>query len=410
MGATWTAGRHGSALSFNGTNARVDLPALGTFYKTGFTLEAWVNRSEDEQGRRHRRYLGLAAERRADAVGRPHRRPSPSDVQRRPLQLPRLGTGARHRPVAVPQCHVRRHDRQVLRQRDAGRHEEDHRQRRRLEQLAHRSVRRHSLRVLQGSHRRRAHLQPRPDRGRGAVGHERAGRVRHGRAVGASRLREDRRRACDAIATGWTASTDNVGVAGYRVFRGGTQVATTTSTSYTFTGLACGTSYDLGVEALDDAQNVSSRTPLTASSGACDTTAPTVSITTPSSGDTVAGSTAVGASASDANGRRGRPVQARWEQPRQRRHGQPVLDRLERRRGRARRSHADRGRARRLRQHRHVIAGHRHDRGAGRGQQPRRGLLVRRRRRDHRRRRDRQRASGNRRGRHVERPGSSGRR
>ena len=45
VGATWTAGRYGSALSFNGTNARVDLPALGTFYKTGFTLEAWVNKS-----------------------------------------------------------------------------------------------------------------------------------------------------------------------------------------------------------------------------------------------------------------------------------------------------------------------------------------------------------------------------
>jgi hypothetical protein len=43
VGATWTtSGKFGSALSFNGSNARVDLPALGTFYKTGFTLEVLV--------------------------------------------------------------------------------------------------------------------------------------------------------------------------------------------------------------------------------------------------------------------------------------------------------------------------------------------------------------------------------
>src|SRR6185369_14763274 len=33
----------------------------------------------------------------------------------------------------------------------------------------------------------------------------------------------------------WTASTDNVGVTGYRVFRNGTQIATTTGTSYSDT-------------------------------------------------------------------------------------------------------------------------------------------------------------------------------
>ena len=43
-GATWTTGgRFGSALWFDGAGARVDLPALGTFYKRAFTLEAWVN-------------------------------------------------------------------------------------------------------------------------------------------------------------------------------------------------------------------------------------------------------------------------------------------------------------------------------------------------------------------------------
>jgi fibronectin type 3 domain-containing protein len=44
-GASWTTtGRFGGALSFNGTNASVDLGALGTFYRTGFTLEAWVQK------------------------------------------------------------------------------------------------------------------------------------------------------------------------------------------------------------------------------------------------------------------------------------------------------------------------------------------------------------------------------
>src|SRR6185295_450507 len=46
VNATWTAnGKYGSALDFNGTNARVDLPKLGVFFKAGFTLEAWVKKS-----------------------------------------------------------------------------------------------------------------------------------------------------------------------------------------------------------------------------------------------------------------------------------------------------------------------------------------------------------------------------
>ena len=43
-GATWATGRYGGGLDFNGTNASVDLGGLGTFYQTGFTLEAWVQK------------------------------------------------------------------------------------------------------------------------------------------------------------------------------------------------------------------------------------------------------------------------------------------------------------------------------------------------------------------------------
>jgi hypothetical protein len=41
----------------------------------------------------------------------------------------------------------------------------------------------------------------------------------------------------------WTASTDNVGVAGYRVYRNGAQVATTAATSFQDTGLTANTTY-----------------------------------------------------------------------------------------------------------------------------------------------------------------------
>ena len=84
----------------------------------------------------------------------------------------------------------------------------------------------------------------------------------------------------------------------------------------------------------------------------------------PPNGATVAGTTAVTASASDDNGVAGVQFKLDGAQPRRRRHEQPVLDRLERRRGQARRAHADRGRARRRRQHRDVLAGHRHGRGS----------------------------------------------
>lgn len=55
----------------------------------------------------------------------------------------------------------------------------------------------------------------------------------------------------------WTASTDNVGVASYRVYLNGTPVATTTTAQYTFTGLASATNYTLQVQALDAAGNTS---------------------------------------------------------------------------------------------------------------------------------------------------------
>jgi chitodextrinase len=72
-----------------------------------------------------------------------------------------------------------------------------------------------------------------------------------------------------SVAVAWNASTDNVGVTGYNVYRDGTFVATTTATSHNLTGLTCATSYTFGVEALDAAGNKSTRASLTAATAAC---------------------------------------------------------------------------------------------------------------------------------------------
>jgi chitodextrinase len=71
-----------------------------------------------------------------------------------------------------------------------------------------------------------------------------------------------------SVALSWTAATDNKGVAGYRVFRNGVQVASVTGTSYTDTGLAAATGYGYTVKAYDAAGNVSA-----ASNGVTGTTA-----------------------------------------------------------------------------------------------------------------------------------------
>jgi len=55
----------------------------------------------------------------------------------------------------------------------------------------------------------------------------------------------------------WTASTNNVGVTGYQVFRNSVQIATSTLTTYADTGLTASTTYTYTVEAFDAAGNVS---------------------------------------------------------------------------------------------------------------------------------------------------------
>ena len=98
----------------------------------------------------------------------------------------------------------------------------------------------------------------------------------------------------------WAASVDNVAVAGYTVFRNGTQIVTTSNTSYSNTGLAGNATYTYTDSAYDAAGNSSPQSnPAQATTLTPDTTAPTVSITAPASGATVSNSITVTATASD---------------------------------------------------------------------------------------------------------------
>lgn len=61
------------------------------------------------------------------------------------------------------------------------------------------------------------------------------------------------------IDVSWTASTDNVGIAGYRIYRNNTLMGTTATPTFTSAGLSPSTSYTFTVEAYDAAGNTSAR-------------------------------------------------------------------------------------------------------------------------------------------------------
>jgi chitodextrinase len=103
-----------------------------------------------------------------------------------------------------------------------------------------------------------------------------------------------------SAALSWTASTDDFGVAGYRVFRDGTQVGQVSTASFTDTGLTTGNSYSYTVKAFDAAGNVSAASDAkTVTTPAPDGTAPSVSLTAPAAGANVSGTVSVQADASD---------------------------------------------------------------------------------------------------------------
>ncbi len=67
-------------------------------------------------------------------------------------------------------------------------------------------------------------------------------------------------RTATSISLSWSASSDNVGVAGYGLYRGGAEVDSSSTTTGIFAGLTCNTNYTLAVDAYDAAGNRSSQT------------------------------------------------------------------------------------------------------------------------------------------------------
>src|SRR3954451_9480042 len=83
-------------------------------------------------------------------------------------------------------------------------------------------------------------------------------------------------RTASSITLSWSASSDNLGVTAYGHYLKGILVHSGATTSFTWTGLACGTGYALGVDAVDATGNRSPQASLTAATTACaaDTTRP----------------------------------------------------------------------------------------------------------------------------------------
>jgi chitodextrinase len=93
-----------------------------------------------------------------------------------------------------------------------------------------------------------------------------------------------------SLSMSWSASTDDVAVAGYGLYVNGNLIGTTTSTSYVFGSLACGSSYSIAVDAFDAAGNRSAKNDRTVATDPCTTAAPPTGTTPPptQSGDTTA--------------------------------------------------------------------------------------------------------------------------
>ncbi len=61
-----------------------------------------------------------------------------------------------------------------------------------------------------------------------------------------------------SVRISWSASTDNIGVTGYRIYQNGTSIGTVSGTSYNVSGLTAGTTYTFAISAYDASGNMSS--------------------------------------------------------------------------------------------------------------------------------------------------------
>jgi chitodextrinase len=79
-----------------------------------------------------------------------------------------------------------------------------------------------------------------------------------------------------SVSLSWVASTDDVGVAGYHVYRNGSLVGSPGGTTYTDTGLSVGSNYTYTISAYDAAGNTSAQSAAFSASSSTDTTPPTI--------------------------------------------------------------------------------------------------------------------------------------
>ena len=82
-----------------------------------------------------------------------------------------------------------------------------------------------------------------------------------------------------------------MGVTGYKIYRGGTQIGTSAVTNYTDTGLTASTAYSYTVSAYDAAGNNSAQSAAlqVTTKTAADTTPPVITIGSPANNATVSG-------------------------------------------------------------------------------------------------------------------------
>lgn len=98
----------------------------------------------------------------------------------------------------------------------------------------------------------------------------------------------------------WNAASDNIGVAGYDVYRNGALLTSIgATTSYTDTPVSPSFTYNYQVQARDAAGNFSARSTVASATTPADTTPPTVTLTSPESGATVYGIVTLSANATD---------------------------------------------------------------------------------------------------------------
>lgn len=104
-----------------------------------------------------------------------------------------------------------------------------------------------------------------------------------------------------ALDVSWQPASDNIGVAGYRLYRDGAEIGTSVARQYRDTGLTPSTTYRYAIVAFDAAGNVSARsTDVAATTPALpDTEAPTIAVTAPADTAVVNGVITISASATD---------------------------------------------------------------------------------------------------------------